>query len=320
MASPRIHSGGVHPNLPEQVTLLPVSDLKTTFSLRQGAPSDSHVEYLSKVINDVPPILVHSDSMEVVDGVHRVLATRAAGRSRIRARFVAGDEVATLVAGIVSNTRHGLPLSRLERRASALRIVALNPRLSDRWIAEIVGLSPSTIAELRRSSTARDDRLNTTLPAPAPVRRAGKDGRVRPLSAAAGKQLAAELFRQDPARTIRDVAHLAGISVGTAHAVKNAVGTSAGEAESHDRPPQPPDPASKMLSQLLSRMAKDPSVAHTEAGRQALMRLRALALDDGAIRDLLRAVPQHYRHEVSHLMRAVLDVWAGAVAELAEPA
>jgi len=199
-----------------------VAEVRTNRKLRLNDLAPDHVELLKAVLDEVPPILVDEKSMEVIDGAHRLCAAKELGRTHIQAHLIDGDEIGLLLAGICANTKHGLPLSLKERQNSALRILEVNETKSDRWIAEMVGLSPGAIASLRRRSTVHHDHLNDTL-APGVADRVGKDGRRIPLSTAAGKQRAAELFRERPHRPIRQVAQEAGISVGTAHAVKVAV-------------------------------------------------------------------------------------------------
>lgn len=54
----------------------------------------------------------------------------------------------------LANPAEGLPLSVAERKAAAERIVSGRPELSDRSIAQGVGLSAKTVGEIRRRAAA----------------------------------------------------------------------------------------------------------------------------------------------------------------------
>jgi hypothetical protein len=85
-----------------------------------------------------------------------------------------GSALAARLCAMV--TRH----SR-RRFFAAAAIIQLHPEWSDRAIASAAGLPAKTVRGIRRA-TGEDAQLH---------KRVGKDGRVRPVNAAAGRQLAA---------------------------------------------------------------------------------------------------------------------------------
>ena len=109
---------------------------------------------LAEVLDRLPPVVVDKRTMKVVDGVHRVEASRRVGRTEIRAVLFSGSETEALVVAVQANIRHGKPLSRSERQAAAGKILRGCPDRSDRWVADVCGLSHSTVARIRQAATA----------------------------------------------------------------------------------------------------------------------------------------------------------------------
>ena len=85
--------------------------------------------------------------MKVVDGMHRVLAARMRGDTRISARFFQGDEQDAFLLSIILNRRHGLPLTRADRAAAVERILRSHPEWSDRALAALAGGQPFLSAD-----------------------------------------------------------------------------------------------------------------------------------------------------------------------------
>src|SRR5579863_615904 len=94
------------------VTVLRLAELSVGYSPRQVKVDEDHVAALAEVIDRLPPIVVDARSMTVIDGVHRLEASRRAGRAEIRALLFSGSETEALVVAVQSNIRHGKPLSR----------------------------------------------------------------------------------------------------------------------------------------------------------------------------------------------------------------
>jgi ParB-like chromosome segregation protein Spo0J len=125
-------------------------------SPRHIACSPTHVRNLAEVLDALPPILVHRQTMHVIDGVHRVEAHRRAGRQAIRTFYFDGSAAEARVLAIEANVRHGLPLTLSERHAAAKAVLADFADRSDRWIGSICGLAHSTVGALRSEQPGSD--------------------------------------------------------------------------------------------------------------------------------------------------------------------
>ena len=136
------------------------------------------------------PSWVHRPTMRIIDGFHRVSAALRKGLTDIEAYLLDGPAESAFIIAVRANVIHGLPLSLADRRAAAVKVLREYPRWSDRAVATTTGLSPQTVAMLR-ASNGQDNDFD---------KRLGKDGRLRPINAAAGRQLAAELLTLRPQR------------------------------------------------------------------------------------------------------------------------
>jgi ParB-like chromosome segregation protein Spo0J len=316
-----------------------------TVEIRALDPADSprltgenrdHTLRLAETEDVLPPILVHIATMRVIDGMHRLHAARLRGRETIEAEFFDGSEEDAFIQAVTANTRHGLPLARADRRAAAARILVSHPHLSDRIIAAYTALSQQTVRTIRRS-TALAPQLS--------VRR-GADGKLRPLSGEAGRRRAAEIIAARPTASLREVAANAGISVGTAHDVRSrlyrgedpvhlglprtsARGRQARANEARGRQDGcgragPPEPVRKTPGgfdaadhqTILQSLAKDPTIRHTESGRELLLWLRTHVLGVGDWPALSNSVPTHRTTTVAHLARQCADSWRQFAQEL----
>ncbi|MEV6104774.1 winged helix-turn-helix transcriptional regulator [Streptomyces sp. NPDC051940] len=250
---------------------LPLDGLRAGGSPRQRGVDDEHCRLLAENGQDLPPILVHVPTLEVIDGLHRVHAARLRGRTEIEARLFDGPAQDAFVLAVRLNIQHGLPLSRAERAAAAARIVRSHPQWSNRLLASATGLSAGTIAGIRARTTAAGGEPET---------RVGKDGRVRPVDGSAGRLRARELLRANPTASIREIARRAGVSPATVHDVRRRL-SEGGEAV----PPRPPvrqepaaadgqggtpAPAGTDPAEILRALTKDPSLRYTDTGRALL--------------------------------------------------
>ncbi|MEV5778942.1 hypothetical protein AB0L49_48580, partial [Streptomyces antimycoticus] len=163
------------------VHLVPVVSLVAADSPRLGGLSREHVEVLAQ--REIDPVLVHRDTLRVVDGMHRLQAARLRGEKGIPVRYLDGPVSEVFIHSVAANVSHGLPLTLKDRKAAAGRILASHPDLSDRAIARITGISPKTVSAVRRASTEE---------VPQPEVRVGADGRSRPLDAARRREAAAD--------------------------------------------------------------------------------------------------------------------------------
>lgn len=149
--------------------------------------------------------------MRVVDGMHRIAAAALKGMDSVEVQYFDGAEEEAFMRAVAANTSHGLPLSVEDRKAAARRIFSAQPDLSDRAVAACVGLDAKTVAAARRRSTGEFPRLNA---------RIGSDGRTHPLDRTAERIRAAELMTSRPDLPLRAIVKETGLSLGTAHDVR----------------------------------------------------------------------------------------------------
>ncbi|MGH3783885.1 MAG: ParB N-terminal domain-containing protein [Pseudonocardiaceae bacterium] len=178
------------------IATLSINSLLLDMSPRQGGENGEHTRVLAESEEQLPPIVVHHPSMQVIDGIHRVRAAIMRGEKTIAGKLCQGTDDDAFVLAVRMNIAHGLPLTRSDRTAAAIRIIQSHPLWSDRMIATAVGLSPGTVAKARQRSTAQNMQSTTRL---------GKDGRVRPLNHAAHRDKVAALLADNVAAILADL-------------------------------------------------------------------------------------------------------------------
>lgn len=262
--------------------------------------------------------------------MHRLRAAQLRGQTEIEVVFFDGDEADAFVYAVQSNVAHGLPLSLRDRREAACRILTTHSHWSNRRIAGVVGLAPSTVQSIRRCSSDRNSQMNT---------RIGRDGTARRLNATAGRIVAGNLIREKPDASVREIAALAGISPATVQDVRERLrdgrdvvpdrrrdnrspepgqddqAAAQGDGRSDDPSGDPADGLSETALRLADEvqsfgvLAGDPALRLNEVGRQ-LIRLLSL---QGVIRQdsrrLASAVPLHLNRSVVALAKQAGDAW-----------
>lgn len=183
-----------------------LDSLKMGFSPRLELLDEEHARTLAEADADLPPIVVQSTTLRVIDGGHRVLAAKMSGRKSIPAILFGGDDEEAFVEAVRRNISHGKPLSMKEREHAAVRLLASHPDWSDRRLADICGLSPKTLARYRQCSTADSPQLES---------REGRDGKRRPVDPAQRRAVIAEHLTEHPDASLRSVAKSAGSSQST---------------------------------------------------------------------------------------------------------
>ncbi|WP_328685873.1 hypothetical protein OG226_48240 [Streptomyces sp. NBC_01261] len=328
----------------EPVHLVPVDALSVDACPRLSGEDPDHLRILLETPNELPPILVHRPTMRVIDGMHRLSVARLRGQSQIAVRYFDGAEEDAFVLSVQNNVRHGLPLSLADRTAAATRIARSHPHWSDRTIARTSGLSPKTVAAIRRRSSAEIPPSNT---------RVGQDGRSRPIDAGEGRRRASHLITAHPTMPLREVATKAGISLGTAHDVSERLrtgrdplpervrrtGPRAPEPQPLPTPhladtPHPPPartvpaedtPPSRVLrlperprtpATLLHVLRKDPSLRLTDTGRALLRLFDAQAQLVPQWDRLVDSFPQHCADMIIDLADTYATYWQHIAAHL----
>jgi len=320
--------------IPELIGLpemnITVSSLVPGLYLRQAGTDSSHIRMLADVANSdsLPPILIQRHGNRIIDGMHRVEAAKLRGNEYIKARVIDCSDEEALVLAIKTNVRHGLPLSRADRISGAKRILAAHRDWSDRAVAEAAGLSAKSIASLRNRSVEEAQFYS---------KRLGRDGKRRPVSAAAGRQRAAEYMRVHPEAPLREVAREADVSLGTVHDVRERVrrgmdlipGTHRRGAEmasgdpvecANARAPLSGIPHSSRAERYTSsrqlawpaistKLTGDPALRYAEGGRAFLRWMAAHSSHPDEWREFIDAIPVHWARDISRVADAVSAEW-----------
>ncbi|WP_167450181.1 ParB/RepB/Spo0J family partition protein [Streptomyces hyaluromycini] len=291
---------------------IPVADLDLSHSPRSAGENGEHIRVLAESQADLPPIVVQRGTNRVIDGVHRVRAARLRGQEAIRARWFDGDDASAFVLAVRLNVRHGLPLSLADRKAAGTRILCEQEGWSNRAIASAVGLSPKTIAALREAIGRSGGQA-----------RLGRDGRVRPVSTAAGRERAKEMLLREPASSLRAVSAVAGVSPGTVRDVRDQLHRearavipgqrrlpAARHAET-GRAQAAPSGQGKLdrSTALLRSLRTDPSLRFNQSGRLLLSILAVAAIDPQAQEGLVLDLPDHCLDFVAELAQASVRAW-----------
>ena len=314
------------------VVRIPIRVLMPADSPRLGGEDADHVRVLAESEAALPPILVHRETMRVIDGMHRLRAALSKDQETIEVRFFEGNGDEAFLAAVEANTAHGLPLTLAEREAAAARILASHPIRSDSSIAAITGISAKTVGAIRRRSLPNGG-LEVTA-------RIGRDGRVRPLNSAEGRRIAGDVISARPNASLREIAKCAGISHATARDVRERMlrgddpvpprlRMGHGEQGPAERP-DPPRHASRPEQRevgfgrtpvrdpvsLLQHLSRDPSLRYSEAGRELLRWLHSRAAVTNGWEGLPDAVPPHCTYIVAELARGCAQEWSMLAAEL----
>jgi ParB-like chromosome segregation protein Spo0J len=301
-------------------------------SPRSEGEDPQHIERLVEAEWPLPPILVHRHTMRIIDGHHRVRAAKRKNLHTIDAYFVGGSKESAFVLAVQENSVHGLPLALPDRRTAAARILQAYPNWSDRRIAAATGLSARTVASVRCAS-AETPQSRTRL---------GKDGRVRPLKAAGGRERAAELIYLRPEASLREIAQATGISPSTVRDVRARLdrGESpvpAADGSEQKQPfaaqdisaaggrvrPMPVPPARQApvdltaTGPLLKTLARDPALRMNAAGRELLRWLHHHAVSNEDGRLIADDIPVHCLEHLAELARRCSANWAAIADDLA---
>ncbi|MEV6997459.1 winged helix-turn-helix transcriptional regulator [Streptomyces sp. NPDC093982] len=300
------------------VETVALRDLAVAGSPRSTLESPDYIRQLAELNGPLPPIVVHHDSMTVLDGIHRFRAAQAQGRTHIDARFFEGGTAEGRLLAVALNVRHGRPLSLEERMAAARHILTCHPDWADRSVAAVAGLSPKKAADVRRDLFG-----DTTVS----VSRVGRDGRARPLDSSQGRTLAAELLSRNPGASLRQIAKEAGISPTTVSDVRErmARGDSPTLREApparrvaEQRQPVRLPPAGdvptdtgpvKELVDILDTLRRDPSLRLNDTGRSILRLLDASAAFARNRETIAASLPPHCTNAMAQLAQRYARSW-----------
>lgn len=323
--------------LPVREVLL--NSLSAGFFRRGTGTDKAHVQILAEAasFSELPPILVQRSHLRIIDGMHRVEAARAHDERTIRAKVIHCSDNDAYILAVKANTLHGLPLSRADRVSSAHRILAWHPDWSDRAIGIATGLSAKTIAGIRRESADQVHQF---------AKRLGRDGKRRPVAALEGRKRAAEYITARPDASLREVARETDVSLGTVQDVRarmrrgldpvtpgggerrqaaapspairsvpSVPGTEAPAARPEPVPsqigPQRGRPGVQALPwpQIAPKLAGDPSLKYTEAGRAFMRWMTTHAANTSQWREFADAIPAHWLDDLSSVADQASEEW-----------
>lgn len=302
--------------LSKQVVLC--DTLKTADSPRLDGEDPDHVAVLAEVEACWPPIVVHRQTMRVIDGMHRLRAAQLRGDRTVEVEFFDGDADEAFVMAVRANIAHGLPLTLADRKAAAHRILTWQPQRSDRWIGAVTGLAANTVAAIRRDAETGDA---------LEVSRLGRDGRVRPLNPVDGRLRARQEIIAHPDASLREIAGAAGVSPATAKKVRDAIrrgddaigGLQATQrrekTESADEPRVGNRHGDRVqvgrhsLDWSLHRLRKDPSLRYSESGQNMLRQLDLLVRGPDTVRSMIDALPSHCGYVIADVARECARQW-----------
>jgi hypothetical protein len=236
--------------------------------------------------------------MQVIDGMHRLSAARLRGERTVAVRFFEGSDKEAFVEAVRANTTHGKPLVLAEREAAAVKILDSHPDWSDRAIADVCGLSPKTIAGVRRRST---DGVQCDA-------RVGRDGRVRPVDTVKGRQRAAEVFRERPNATLREVGRIAGVSPGTARDVRDRVRQGVTPLPPRQQL-QHPSLAEPLPPPSHSDLERDTALNSNDDGRSLVAWLAERTLERSEWEGFVDQVPLSRLYVVAEVARTRAGCW-----------
>jgi hypothetical protein len=279
-----------------------VRDLLPANSPRhRGLVDPAHVEVLAGIEAELPPILVHRETMRVVDGMHRLHAAKLRFAPDIGVTFFDGTEADAFVEAVRTNIAHGKPLKLAERRAAAAQILSTHSNWSDRAIAEVCGLSAKTVASIRSSASDEVPRLHS---------RVGRDGRARPLDNRTGRQRAADYINAHPEASLRRIAAATDVCANTARDVRNKLGRGAEPSPRSIADGRDPEGGGDD-ERDLSAVVADAAITSSAPGRKLLDLLARHDLDHEEWTDLVESIPLSRVYLVSDLARSCAEAWAG---------
>ncbi|MDD9379705.1 ParB N-terminal domain-containing protein [Streptomyces sp. ZAF1911] len=320
-----------------EIRMVPVASLLPSDSPRLGGLCHDHAQALAESGRELEPILVDRATGRVVDGMHRLRAAIIRGARDLPVRYVEGSSADLFIRSVEANTRHGLPLTRKDRRAAVIRILDSHPHWSDRVIAAVSGVSPKTVAAARRGVSGEESPHSKGGDDASGVSRVtARVGRVRPVDMAQRREKVRRLLAEHPRATLRYVAEEAGVSISTVHRMRHAASDQptgsgrGGEVLPASFGPMPGEDAEprwsgsrKILAEWAEPQAgtegarpraaaslyRDPSIRSTDRGRALLRWLYGRNGELAVGQGLLASVPPHCMQAAAEVARHYAREW-----------
>lgn len=295
---------------------VPIGSLQPADSPRLDGEDVEHVQMLAGVETRLPPILVHRQSMRVIDGMHRLRAAQLRNDEHIEVRFFDGSEHEAFVLGVKANVTHGRPLSLSDRTSAAERIMMMHPEWSDRAIATAAGLGARSVANVRRRLQEGVEELEDV------QARTGRDGRVRPLDSAEGRLRAAAFIKQHPDASLRVIARSVGLSAATVRDVRqrmergeSPVPSSRVRRQGHGQDVAGQDGVLAEsvdlvgIEALVHGLKADPSLRLTDSGRRLLRWVVTKVMVPQEWQEVSDGLPPHAAYVLSNVARRCATEW-----------
>jgi Homeodomain-like domain len=276
-------------------------------SPRLDGVSKRHTDALMLESADLPPIIVHRPTMQVIDGAHRSAVAVQRHQDTIDVRFFDGTVAEAFLIAVAANVTHGRTLTPQDRKAAAARILDMYPMWSDRAIAATAGLSHHTVADIRRSCpTGHDARSDIRL---------GRDGKTRPLTTDEGRRVAAELIRADQSKSLREIARHAHVSRSTVQDVrarlKKGIDPLVATTRAADL-----NIGLARAEAALKRLWNDPAVRSPQKSKLMLQLLAHCLQITKDAQQACRNAPEHCLNAVADFASALADAWSRLAQEL----
>lgn len=152
-------------------------ELDTSIQCRAQIDTATVNEYAERMTagDKFPPILVFgsADRCWIGDGWHRVLAALQISLKKIDADLRRGNRTDALKHALSANTVHGMRRTNADKRRCVEIALREFPKLSSRAIAEMCGVSPQSVLNIRPEPTVQNGQS----------KRIGRDGKERPATA-----------------------------------------------------------------------------------------------------------------------------------------
>jgi hypothetical protein len=295
----------------ESIVRIQLGELVVGEPNRRRGVNQAHVDALTRLDGNWPPILVHEEDYQVIDGVHRVLAAQALGMTCLACEVFTGSRNDAYVEFLRRNVRTGLPLSLSERKWGAQRLLREHSEWSDRRIGDICALAPVTVARLRADlpalvadrPTVQFEQLDA---------RVGKDGKSRPVDRRALRGRILEAEEANPGASLRTVAAKAGASPETVRRIRKSIACVRGDGRDNEFGAGVGSRSAAALDWAkasgVDRWAADRAFNST-TGTTAFAAWFDRSFFDGQWTDYVDAVPLGRIYEVADECRRRAKVW-----------
>jgi ParB-like chromosome segregation protein Spo0J len=296
------------PVAPSEVGTIAINAVQVGPSMRAAGIDPLHVAALAEVAAHWPPIVVNRADSSVVDGHHRIAAARQLGLRELCVTWFDGSAEDAYLEFVRCNVGHGLPLTLAERRQAARQMLRSHAQRSDRAIASVCGVSPTTIARLRKDGPvewAGDGTRDAK-------GRVGLDGRVRPLNGMALRAHIAQELALRPEASLRAIAGTVGASPETVRSVRNELRASTGAAKYATMIGR--DAVSVLdVSPIGTRVpspSEDRAFTHRDGGQEFVDWFEATSVENLDPRSHLEVVPLSRVYEIADVARSRAEFWS----------